>query len=477
MANNETLTMRMLKKTAAQIGPDKLKDVVVLHINHCMDNSFYFNDVLTEVFGKTIFIGVPYNNKTMDGVKADYDFYTAYSGHDYFMLFRNNETIERHFVDHNRHKSVGALTRMLIKAAITIDVIPELEKGKKFLVIEDGGEHFEVVDRLMKEYPILEQNFIGSVEQTTSGTRKYLDAAEKYGAKFPCASVARSRIKMSLEAVFIGQRVVEELSSFMYTANSFLNYQNVLILGYGIVGRTIGLSLAPYSCHVLAYDRDPELMKTVEADCIQPVYEFTPETFENDTVIIGSVGLASFEIDMLHQFMKSSSNNLYLASASSKNIEFINFIEAVEQGGRNIGMDIKLVEKSKLYSKYEVRYPDDAAKAKDSSLNADDSYKNVFLFAEGVPVNFYKEDSISLTYRLIDIIFTEMLLLGEALFDMELENKLYLLGSGDEVDKRIVEPKLIRDWFDINKLYTEGQIVRGLRVHPKVTYLRSKLIK
>ena len=39
-----------LAETAGKDHGDTLKDTVVLHINHCMDNSFYFTEILNRLF-------------------------------------------------------------------------------------------------------------------------------------------------------------------------------------------------------------------------------------------------------------------------------------------------------------------------------------------------------------------------------------------------------------------------------------------
>ena len=56
--------MRLLRQAARAASAASLgQDVVVLHINHCMDNSFYFNDVLKTLFPQVVFVAPPYNNQ------------------------------------------------------------------------------------------------------------------------------------------------------------------------------------------------------------------------------------------------------------------------------------------------------------------------------------------------------------------------------------------------------------------------------
>ena len=39
----------LIARAQAYFG-EGLKDIVVLHVNHCMDNSFYFSELLNQLF-------------------------------------------------------------------------------------------------------------------------------------------------------------------------------------------------------------------------------------------------------------------------------------------------------------------------------------------------------------------------------------------------------------------------------------------
>ena len=52
--------MKLLEQTARAAKAEKgREDVAVLHINHCMDNSFYFNDVLKSLFSHVTLLTPP----------------------------------------------------------------------------------------------------------------------------------------------------------------------------------------------------------------------------------------------------------------------------------------------------------------------------------------------------------------------------------------------------------------------------------
>ena len=101
----------------------KHEDIVLLHINHDVDNSYRFNTFLENVFGKVFFIPVIY-----DGA-AEYKTYRSFQ-----------ELVEEQ-----------------IERVLSDAVIPAVENGKKIIVIEDGGYFLPVYVRAVRKYPSLEE--------------------------------------------------------------------------------------------------------------------------------------------------------------------------------------------------------------------------------------------------------------------------------------------------------------------------------
>ena len=96
------------------------------------------------------------------------------------------------------------------------------------------------------------------------------------------------------------------------------------------------------------------------------------------------------------------------------------------------------------------------------------------LFAEGKPVNFYREDVVSLTYRVIDLVFTEMLLSALTLCqNRDLPPKLYVLGEDNPVTQAVSEEKLLQLWFRENGFYCAGELDSFLQPHPLSDKLRK----
>ena len=100
--------------------------------------------------------------------------------------------------------------------------------------------------------------------------------------------------------------------------------------------------------------------------------------------------------------------------------------------------------------------------------------KKVYLFAEGKPVNFYREGVVSLTYRVIDLVFTEMLLAALYLCaHRTLPPRLYMLGEPNPITRAVSEEELAGLWFRENRFYFEGNIGSFLRPHPLAGELRQ----
>ena len=279
--------MKLLEQTARAAKAEKgREDVAVLHINHCMDNTFYFNGVLKSLFDHVTLMTPPYSNQ---------DIPEGYPGPCYHGVRRNGVYhLLKDRVELGCHSTEFLeATQLLLEEAFRQELIPLLQQGKKLLIIEDGGYHFEALSRAKQLFPEVEDKIIGVVEQTTSGTRRSM-SRQGYRYAYPCASVARSDIKMHVESIFIGQRIVEELGLMLYEADAFYSFHSVLLVGYGIVGRSCRMALKGRFCQLEAYDTDSRMLEVAENDGLRTYSHPSPEMFCEDTVVIGCVGRPSF---------------------------------------------------------------------------------------------------------------------------------------------------------------------------------------
>lgn len=450
-------TMPMLEELSREtkncLGPET-DNIVVLHINHCMENSFYFSRVLKGIFHDVIFIGAPYNDRR---VEEEYPFRYLYGRNlrGSYELYDGSRCFAR--ADHD----FMAVMEALIRRALIRYLAPYMEEGRRLLIFEDGGYHYPVLGRLK----LPPGKVIGCVEQTASGTLRCREYGAAEGFSYPCASISRSEIKVGMESRFIGHRVTEELGNFLYSANTFWDFHNVLIIGYGIVGRRVAMDLRGKKCRVAVYDTDARIRDTARAEGYQVVSKLTPEYFKHTAIVVGNTGKPSFTGEMLTAFLEGGSPCLYLASSSSQDWEFKEFLNMVSNSTPfPPGAVLAGWEDEEFYTVYHVMYQ--GAK------------KDIYLMAQGLPVNFYRKDAVSLTDSILDLVFSEMLSMGTALCkEKQLPKALYLLGEHDGFLPFWSEAELLKLWFARYDLSWGENLRDILDIHPDSGYLRKKLLQ
>ena len=446
--------MQLLEQTAQAVKEGSLlEDIIVLHINHCMDNTFYFNDVLRGLFSHVTLLTPPYSNQDIPENYAG----TCYHGmrrDGVYQLMKNRVELGCYSTEFLE------ATMLLLEESFRRELIPLLRQGKQLLIIEDGGYHFEALPRVKRLFPEVEGRIIGVVEQTTSGTRRSM-SQQGYRYSYPCASIARSDIKMHVESIFIGQRIVEELGLMLYAADTFFPFHCVLLIGYGIVGRSCRMALEGRFCQVEAYDTDPRMREVAKNDGLKTYSQPSLEMFSGDTIVIGCVGAPSFGESMFRAFLEGKGTNLYLASGSSKDVEFSYFLRYLE--GKEEKIPCLVLESWKStawHTCYHFRYGG--------------VEKNLYLMAEGKPVNFYREGVISLTYRVIDLVFTEMLQMALYLCqNRNIPPQLYILGEDNPITRAVSEREMLHRWFRENHFWYRGELETFLQPHPLTGELRK----
>ncbi len=454
--------MLLLSHTADRMKAGAGADVIVLHINHCMENSFEFSRILGKVFKKVVFIGAPYNERTVP-VEDSFVGYYAHTEDGQKAIYRGKEKtreVEGSFIE---------VVRALVEESVKLDIYPALEEGAKLLVIEDGGYHYQAFRDLFDKYPRLKSETLGAVEQTTSGTVRGYNLGREKDYAYPHLSVARSDIKMNVESRFIAERVIEELSSFLYGINTFLDFHKVLLIGYGVIGRRIAQVLTERPVKLMVCEKNPYIFGLAAGEGMEAYETTEPECFNADTIVLGNTGCASFDEKMLVDFMKSKSHKLYLASSSSQDEEFWIFLSMLRG-------DIPFPANVELKDHFEYTGVDEYVF--EYTEGGDKREKKVYLIAKGLPVNFFRPDVISLTNCMIDLIFTEILMLGKWLCEnRDAKKKLYLLGVNEEISTYCCEKDLFRDWLEVYGFSYEEDMARLMDAHPMSKKLRAYMLE
>lgn len=187
------------------------------------------------------------------------------------------------------------------------------------------------------------------------------------------------------------------------------------------------------------------MLEVAENDGLRTYSHPSPEMFCEDTVVIGCVGRPSFGEELFRAFLDGQGKNLYLASGSSRDVEFAYFLQYLEGKAAELpSLVLERQETAKWYNCYRFRYGG--------------VEKNVYLMAEGKPVNFYRQGVISLTYRVIDLVFTEMLQMALYLCrNRNLPPQLYMLGEDNPITRAVSERELLDLWFKENHFLVSGR--------------------
>lgn len=460
-----SIEMRLLEDLAGQadLCDEALRNTIVLHINHCMDNSFEFSRILGSLFRTVIFVGAPYNENIPPEDPSFIGYSAVESEEGTYTIYRNcrkDETFQGYFSD---------CVHKLIRIAFEKDILPSLLNGNRLLIFEDGGYHYDVVRELVEDYPQIRNKILGVVEQTTSGTVKGRRSGTKEAYSYPQLSVARSAVKMNIESIFIAERVIEELALYLYSINTFLDFHHILLIGYGVIGRKIAETLAVRNVDIQVYDTEPAIREVACEDGYKAPEIITPETFSSDTIVIGNTGCASFSEEMLSAFFEGDAEKIYLVSSSSQEEEFIIFLSML-RGDRSFPEGIVLREQTSFEGTdvYQFLFTDTDGKQKK---------KEIYLIAKGRPVNFFRQDVISLTNCVIDLVFSEMFYLGIWLCNHpDMEKKLHLLGKDSAFSGETHEKELFKKWLSIYHLSEQAGMAAFSNRHPAADLLREMLV-
>ena len=434
---------------------NKYNDLVAICINHDISNDYLFGYHAGNMFSEITYIAVPYNSnsdKTSEYRKLFSNCFHARKTEDGYAIYHNEKLIKANAPD------VVYVMDTMITIAIAQLVIPKIKEGKKLIILEDGGNYSSITSNLEEIFPELKGNVIGSIEQTTSGTAIALKSKKNY----PQISVARSKVKMNLESIFIGQAIISEICACLRFINEVLSYKKVIIIGYGIVGRSLRIPLNGYRCNIDVLDIDERIRNVASKDGLNVYSSLSESNFDKDAIVIGCTGKQSFNEDMLISFINGKANRVFLFGASSKNFDFRYFIDLIDD--KNSKYKVTKIKSYTYVDEYKIEY--------------NGIEKNIFLFGNGLPINLIRASEVPVIDGVMDSVFTEMADCAKLLVNKHdsLDNKLYLLGTPEFILNRDYEIEIIKKWFNINNLYFTEDVDNLLNAHPETDYLRNKLI-
>ncbi len=431
--------MPVTAEIAARIGPGGLDGLTIIHVNHLLMDILDLNVMLAELGATVIYVPVIYSeNKPMP--PAPYAVFRpgAYNG--------NGTAPPKGFASSRFSASINYAVRAAMQSALA----QPANGARRILLIEDGGYHYDIQKEL--DGMADETVFVGTVEQTVAGIRAARAYLRQNGSiDHPVVSVARSKAKMRFENQFVAMRVIEELALLFYQLEEFLSLKDVLLLGYGILGRAAAFLLRARSCHVTVKDMDEVVIHAAETEGFEVFESFQPEMFDSAPVVLGMTGTPAFTMTDFVAFLDGTSPVLYLASGSSKRVEFAHLINYFEGDDDDRAAVNAQVPQLQALADIEVHT---TPVGLDYTFTYQGRPRKVVLFAKGQPVNFFRADSDSLPAKVADVINAEVLALVHYLYghQNQVEPRLHLLGHDSLAGFDVEEDELLTLWFAKNQV-------------------------
>jgi hypothetical protein len=199
---------------------------------------------------------------------------------------------------------------------------------EKLLVIDDGAYFLRALNQLQDGDRDITHQFgtdkdqtkVAIVEQTTRGHRfasartaqTLLDEIQA-----PLVSAARTFTKRRLEGFFIGEAVAKSLRTMLETK---LRPNNVIILGYGVVGQATVAALRRLELNTTVVEPDRQKHPMIEAAGATPIPRLpsTRRASHFYDLVIGCTGYGSFALSNRNLL----ADGAHLVSASSAAGEF-----------------------------------------------------------------------------------------------------------------------------------------------------------
>lgn len=292
-------TLRALEATKPLIKDDAFKDVHIVAVQHVLSTNATMFSAIEEKGGdpaKTEIVGIPYStNYVVENV-----------------LRQRGYRIETPLVvDPN---DITAAYERAVEGALARAVERAQQDGKPILLIDDGGKASAVASR---KYPHLAHLF-RAVEQTTRGLTELQNIEQERGGPvpFPVVDVAKSPLKAH-EMPKIGAQVVGEIDKITRLIGmEVVAGKDVMVTGFGPIGRGVALALRDRGARVTIWDQDPAVRARAVADgFVSP--DDRGQAFAGKALIVGATGHRSVTRDDIALM----GHECVLASASSRDVE------------------------------------------------------------------------------------------------------------------------------------------------------------
>lgn len=211
-------------------------------------------------------------------------------------------------------------------------------------LVEENGLCVDNIDREILELPlsqVLDRWLIGSVEHTKNGQDQLTEILEARGELArPVFSIATSNLKVHEEASEVAASILSAIESVLHTQGKVLSHRKILVMGSeGSIGGNLlaqlqGTRIQSDFHPVLGIDlRKPEIPESQITPAFATHFKELPKHLVSGVdLIIGVTGVAAFRWeDMETLLFEGQATSFYLASGSTKTIEFEDVSRAIEQ--------------------------------------------------------------------------------------------------------------------------------------------------
>ena len=407
--------------------PGALDDVLVLYINHAISDALMVARGFRRLGARLTNVLIPYHGAdgaTQRAVRRAFD-----------MLGPTFAPA------HAAPSDFPAVMRGAVRDAIVQVGRQAHLEDTPWMIVEDGGYAFPLLHDDPDLRPYL-QTCLGAVEHTTRGRWNY-EYAEFDGVprtarllERPAVTISGSALKTAHEAGFVAQALLDECHFLLRRDHQFLRHRAVAVVGYGRVGKALARELAHIDADVLVVDPAAGNPETglLPATLVEAI---TAGAF----LVFGATGTSSFTPAALTAFLqRSPRDTLYLASASSKAVEFAGLITELERATGDPGhaaaiaggpATVTAERDPDVGTRYRIRF-------------ADGDTKQLVLLGNGYPVIFYPGDTHGAPNRAMDPVMTQLFLAA-----VGLPNAAPLLPRIHDLDLLRALPDLPPAWCSL----------------------------
>jgi hypothetical protein len=371
-----------------------LDGVWVLYVNHAISDALMVARGLRRVGAKVCSVLVPYHSTAGDTQHAIHRAFSAIGP-----AHHPAPTHPARFAD---------MMAATVKAAVASVARTALLEGQPWMIVEDGGYAFPA----LHDDPDLRIHLntcLGAVEHTTRGRWNYeyaeLDGVPRTARNLdrPAVTISGSALKTAHEAGFVAQALLDECHWLMRRDHQFLRHRRVAVVGYGRVGKALARAVAQTDAQVLVVDPagqeiEPGMHRTSLDEAIA----------SGALLVFGATGTSSFTPSALHTFLRSGNDTLYLASASSKAVEFSDLIDVLDRASKSRSplatpeFTVDVEPDPSVGTRYHITGPEGRA-------------KHIVLLGNGYPVIFYPPDTHGAPNRAMDPVMTQLFLAAAGL--------------------------------------------------------------